>query len=193
MKSLYTVQQHINSLVEKGFITKENRRNGSRATSNGYYINRESTAFVRTEFESTTFTNSESTKTVQEPKEENLKPFYLGKFANEAFGQKVEETLFWLQNVKKIRLLDYKKWVDLFMKLEQQKINLDEFREFYSWLENQTWVKGAISPRLMETQIETWVRREEFANKDVKGKSNTNGTRHGSTERLLKKVKSGDL
>jgi hypothetical protein len=106
---------------------------------------------------------------------------------NPDHAERVDLTLEWLRQRKGLKQLPPQEWLTCLISLDKQGIDLSCFREFYTWVEKLDWVTGAVSPKLLETQVEAWVRRDELAEKRVsKGRQKDAGTRGGDALRIYR-------
>lgn len=116
-------------------------------------------------------------------------------FVNQDFGARSEEMIFWLKGKKKLKHMPPQGWFELFAELQVNGIPLDEFQQFYEWVEDLDWVTGVINEKLLRSQVEPYLRRHELAEKKKKqkvdGGSNGRGKRvHPAV--LLRRLSRGD-
>ncbi len=106
--------------------------------------------------------------------------------ADDDLADRIDKTFVWLRQRKNLKHLPQSEWVTLFTLLEAEGITLDKFQEFYIWVENLDWVKGAVSVKLLTGQIEAYKNREYFeAKRKIKdGSNNTNTGQKGRGENV---------
>lgn len=90
----------------------------------------------------------------------------------------MDELLVWLQNKKKVKHLPPQKWYDVFVELNKIGIPLSEFQDYYTWVENLNWLKGAVNEKLLLGQVENYLRREEFDERN-KRREKKSGAKNG--------------
>lgn len=98
---------------------------------------------------------------------------------NMDLSAKIDDTLIWLQNKKRLRHLPPQTWLILFDDLALNGIDLDEFKLYYEWVESRDWVTGIISEKLLRNQVEAYLNRDHLVEKArlKNGGSNSNGGR----------------
>lgn len=104
-------------------------------------------------------------------------------FANQELAIELEETFEWLRTRKQIAHLPEQEWLDLFVELEREGIDLNGFRKFYTWCEDLPWRTGAVKPGLMRSQIEDFKNREALAVRQNGGNGNNGVIRGTETDR----------
>lgn len=90
------------------------------------------------------------------------------------FAKEIKQTLEWIREKKKIRYLDPDEWMDILIFLDQEGMDLEGFKKYYEWLDKRNWVK-TVSPKLLKTQLESYIRRAEIAAKKENDDENENG------------------
>jgi hypothetical protein len=102
--------------------------------------------------------------------------------ADEKRQIEVQEALNWVKEQKEVTELFYEKdWIHLFTLLSREGIDLEEFRKFYTWVDEQSFV-DFVEPPIMRQQIEAYKKRDKIKAKrlkpkeDKKGGGNNNGS-----------------
>lgn len=114
---------------------------------------------------------------------------------NDDLGERIDEMIVWLKNKRSMHHLSPQSYHDLFAELEKYGITLGRFKEYYEWLEKQTWVKGAIGVKLLgsENSIESYLNREKLAARAAEGEKNgkRNGGGYATGRAILERRKAG--
>lgn len=90
----------------------------------------------------------------------------------------LSETIFWIQRQKGLKSrknFPETEWEQVVIDVSAEGITGDGFKEFYIWVEGQSWVK-TVSPNLLKSQVEAFINREQIAKKQAQNRGNQNGT-----------------
>lgn len=93
---------------------------------------------------------------------------------NREFRLETDRHLHWTQTqqgIKSRRNFPAQEWLDLLQNLSAEGISGDGFREFYQWVEGQSWVEQ-VAPKLLKTQIGKFNNRAKIAIKKQTGANN---------------------
>lgn len=101
---------------------------------------------------------------------------------NNELRDKLDDLMIWLKNKKKLRHLPPQEYDPLFMELNKHGIDLDEFRDYYEWVEKQDWVGPTIGVALL---IKSSTVEQYFNRNKVKEQKNGKQPRGSSMQKYL--------
>ena len=98
---------------------------------------------------------------------------------NDDLSLRFDETMTWLKNKKSMRHLSPQAYWSLFAELSRHDITIPaKFKEYYEWLEKQTWVDGPIGVALLKSDksIESYLNRDTLKKKESKNGKQSRGS-----------------